>query len=138
MTFGVGNRIRSRRMELGWTQDQLCSKVNLSKSFISEVENNKRNLSAANLLDIAKVLGLSTDFLMTGETGTQTPTLSLDIPQSLAKFASAENLSLRQTMMLLDMQKQILAHRRSKKAESLEIVDWAKFYNATKDFLETE
>ncbi len=85
MTFGVGNRIRSRRMELGWTQDQLCSKVNLSKSFISEVENNKRNLSAANLLDIAKVLGLSTDFLMTGETGTQTQTLSLDIPQSLAE-----------------------------------------------------
>ena len=32
--------------------------------------------------------------------------------------------------MLLEMQKQIVAHRSAKKKDSLEAVDWRKFYEA--------
>ncbi len=137
MSSSVGERIKLRRLEIGWTQDQLCTKAGLSNSFLSELENGKRSVSASNLLDIARTLNVSLDFLMTGKaSGEQAAEVSL--PSSLAKFAADEGLSLRQTLMLLDMQKQIVAHRSAKKKDGLEAVDWQKFYEGVKEFLENE
>ena len=134
---GVGERIKKRRVELGWTQDQLCQKAGISKGFLSDLENDKRSVSADNLLEIARALSLSLDYLMTGTASEEQPT-EVAIPASLAKFAAEERLSLRQTLMLLDMQKQIVAHRSAKKKEGLEGVDWRKFYEGVKEFLENE
>jgi y4mF family transcriptional regulator len=131
----VGERIRERRAELGWTQDQLAQKAGISKSFLSDLENGKRSVGANNLLDIARALGVSLDFLMTGE-ASQDQRREVPIPASLARFAAEEGLSFRQTLMLLDMQKQIVAHRSVKKKGGLEAVDWRKFYEAVKEFLE--
>lgn len=133
----VGERIKERRLDIGWTQDQLCTKAGLSKSFLSELENGKRSVSAANLLDIARALNVSLDYLMTGKASKETQS-EVAIPASLANFAAEEGLSLRQTLMLLDMHKQILAHRSAKKKDGLEAVDWQKFYEGVKDFLQNE
>ena len=133
----VGERIRQRRLDLGWTQDQLCTKAGLSKSFLSELESGKRSVSATNLLSIARTLSVSLDFLMTG-TASEEPPAEVPIPASLAKFAAEERLSFRQTLMLLDMQKQIVAHRSAKKKDDLEAVDWRRFYEGVKEFLENE
>ncbi len=132
---GVGERIRKRRQELGWTQDQLCQKAGISKGFLSDLENDKRNVSATNLLDIARALSLSLDYLMTGD-DTVKPVTEVSIPATLARFAVDEGISLRQTLMLLDMQKQIVAHRSAKKKDDLESVDWRKFYESVKEFLD--
>ena len=134
---GVGERIKTRRTELNWTQDFLCQKAGISKGFLSDLENDKRSVSADNLLDIARALGLSLDFLMTGE-ASQDQQKMVSLPSSLAMFAGDEGLSLRQTLMLLDMQKQIVAHRSAKKKDDLEGVDWRKFYEGVKEFLENE
>lgn len=134
---GVGERIRKRRLELTWTQDQLAQKAGISKSFLSDLENGKRSVSADNLLDIARVLGVSLDYLMTGA-AVEARTADVPIPASLARFAAEEGLSFRQTLMLLDMQKQIVAHRSAKKKDGLEGVDWRAFYEAVKEFLEGE
>jgi transcriptional regulator with XRE-family HTH domain len=134
---GVGERIRKRRVELGWTQEQLCQRAGISKGFLSDLENDKRSVSAENLLEIARSLSLSLDYLMTGTASQEQPT-EVAIPASLAKFAAEERLSLRQTLMLLDMQKQIVAHRSAKKKEGLDGVDWRKFYEGVKEFLENE
>jgi transcriptional regulator with XRE-family HTH domain len=133
----VGERIKQRRLDLGWTQDQLCTKAGLSKSFLSELESGKRSVSATNLLNIARTLSVSLDYLMTG-TASEEPPTEVPIPASLAKFAAEERLSFRQTLMLLDMQKQIVAHRSAKKKDDLESVDWRKFYEGVKEFLENE
>lgn len=134
---GVGERIKKRRQELGWTQDQLAQKAGISKSFLSDLENGKRSVGAENLLDIARALGVSLDFLMTGE-ASQDRTAEVPIPASLARFAGEEGLSFRQTMMLLDMQKQIVAHRSARKKDGLEAVDWRKFYESVKEFIEED
>jgi transcriptional regulator with XRE-family HTH domain len=134
---GVGERIRKRRVELGWTQDQLCQKAGISKGFCSDLENDKRSVSAENLLDIARALSVSLDYLMTGKSSEEAPK-DVTIPLSLATFAGEERLSLRQTLMLLDMQKQIVAHRSSRRKDGLEAVDWQKFYEGVKEFLENE
>jgi transcriptional regulator with XRE-family HTH domain len=133
----VGERIRERRAELGWTQDQLAQKAGISKSFLSDLENSKRSVGANNLLDIARALGVSLDFLMTGK-ASQDQTSEVPIPASLARFAAEEGLTFRKTLMLLEMQQQIVAHRSAKKKDSLEAVDWRKFYEAVKEFLEDE
>ena len=135
--MSVGERIKKRRTELGWTQEQLCIKVGLSKSFFSELESGKRSVSADNLLKIAQTLSLSLDYLMTG-TASEEPPTEVPIPASLARFAAEERLSFRQTLMLLDMQKQIVAHRSAKKKTDLEGVDWRRFYEGVKEFLENE
>lgn len=134
---GVGDRIRQRRLELGWTQDQLAQKAGISKSFLSDLENGKRSVSANNLLDIARALTVSLDFLMTGEASKE-PEAEVPIPASLARFAGEEGLSFKQTLMLLEMQQQIVAHRSAKKKDGLESVDWRKFHEAVKEFLEDE
>jgi transcriptional regulator with XRE-family HTH domain len=133
----VGERIKQRRLDLGWTQDQLCTKTGLSKSFLSELESGKRSVSATNLLSIARTLSVSLDYLMTG-TASEEPLSEVPIPSSLAKFAADERLSFRQTLMLLDMQKQIVAHRSAKKKDDLESVDWRKFYEGGKEVLVNE
>ena len=133
----VGERIRERRAELGWTQDQLAQKAGISKSFLSDLENGKRSVGANNLLDIARALGVSLDFLMTG-TASQDQRSEVPIPASLARFAAEEGLTFRQTLMLLEMQQQIVAHRSAKKKDGLDGVDWRKFYEAVKEFLEDE
>ena len=135
---GVGERIKARRLELGWTQDQLAQKAGISKSFLSDLENGKRSVGAENLLDIARALGVSIDFLMTGE-ASEKPVTEVPIPATLARFAAEEGISFRTTLMILDMQKQILAHRSAKKKQDgLESVDWRKFYESVKEFLEDE
>ncbi len=89
----VGERIKKRRTELGWTQDQLAHKAGISKSFLSDLENGKRSVSADNLLDIARVLNLSLDYLMKGEEP-ETKPVEVQIPASLAAFAEEEGLDL--------------------------------------------
>lgn len=133
----VGERIKARREELGWTQDELAKRAKFSKSFLSDLENGKRNVGADKLLDIARALNRSLDYLMTGEEseGTEAGQTEVQIPKSLAKFASTQGISFREVLALLEMQNQIVAHRSSVKKGDLEDVDWQQFYEAVKRFL---
>ncbi len=130
----VGERIRQRRQELGWTQDKLAVEAKISNGFLSDLETGKRSVSAENLMEIAHALGVSLDYLMTG---ISTPSKSADvqIPASLSEFAKRAGLTFSQTLMLLDMQRQIIAHRSTTKSDDLESVDWKKFYESVKPFL---
>jgi transcriptional regulator with XRE-family HTH domain len=52
----LGNRIREKRLERGWTQDQLGEKCNLHRTFIGSVERGERNISILNLKLVAGIL----------------------------------------------------------------------------------
>ena len=130
----VGERIRERRLELGWTQDKLASEAKISAGFLSDLETGKRNVGADNLLEISHALGVSLDFLMKGELS-KPSSGSIHVPASLSEFAKLEKLSFTQTLMLLDMQRQIIAHRSHSKTSDLEVVDWRHFYESIKPFL---
>lgn len=131
----LGDRIKQRRTELGWTQDVLAQRAGISKGFLSDLENNKRNISAETLLDVAKVLGLSLDYLMTGADGEKTIGEYLTFPAGLTELASRAGLSFTQTLTLLGMQKQIIANRSSSKKLAATDFDWQKFYQSVKEFL---
>ena len=131
----LGERIRARRTELGWTQDQLATKVGISKGFLSDLENGKRKVSAENLMGIAQVLNLTLDFLMKGA---DTPSLAaeIQIPSALSEFASQEGLSFKQTLTLLRMRQQIVAHRSAGTRSMTDDFDWRKLYESVKEFLD--
>lgn len=63
----IGAQIRSRRQALGWTLDTLASRANLSKSYMSRVEEGDRQPSIAAFLSICRALGVSLGTLLNGE-----------------------------------------------------------------------
>lgn len=59
----LGDRVRKARKHAGFTQNQLAKKVETSQGAISDIENG-RNKDSSSLYDIAKVTGVSTDWLI--------------------------------------------------------------------------
>lgn len=53
----IGEKIRRMRIEKGLTQEELANRCELSKGFISQVENDLTSPSIATLVDILEVLG---------------------------------------------------------------------------------
>ena len=60
----LGNRIRKKRRQLGWTQEMLATKIGVSTSFIGHVERATRTASLETLVEIANALEVSTDYLL--------------------------------------------------------------------------
>ena len=55
----LGKRVADCRDRLGWRQKTLAEKANLSVTFVSEVENDRRTPGADALLGLAEALGVS-------------------------------------------------------------------------------
>lgn len=60
----VGERIKSKRKELGLTLKELSSRINISVSFLSDIENCRSNPSLERLKEIAEGLGCTVSFLL--------------------------------------------------------------------------
>ena len=52
----IGTNIARRRQALGLTQTELCRLASIDRSFLSEIENGKMNVSVKALVAIADVL----------------------------------------------------------------------------------
>lgn len=52
----LGNRIRQRRRDLGWTQEGLADKAEIDRSYIGGVERGERNLTFTVLCQICAAL----------------------------------------------------------------------------------
>ena len=63
----IGERIRKKRKELGYTQANLAEKVNLSTVYISEIETGRKSVSLMALIGISKIIGLSIDEIVFGK-----------------------------------------------------------------------
>ena len=93
-----------------------------------------RSVGADRLLDIARVLGVSLDYLMKGEPDASVQ-LQVIIPQRLSEFAKRESLPFNHALALLEMRRQIVAHRSISRSEDPEDFDWERFYESVKEFL---
>ena len=125
----VGNRIRQVREQLGKTQDALAVESGLSKGFLSEVENDKRNLSAQNLLKIANALGASVEYLLRGMEQQRQDQEPVVIPSELSQAAEQLGLTYIQTLSLLDTHRSVVA-RRGKGQKTFSVEDWIELHRA--------
>lgn len=62
----LGDRVKRARKHAGFTQAQLAKKVETSQGAISDIENG-RNKESSSLFDIAKVTGVSADWLINNQ-----------------------------------------------------------------------
>jgi len=63
----IGRRILDRRKQLGLTQEALAEKAEVTTQFVSYAESGKRAMRPENLLKISEALGVSADYLLTGD-----------------------------------------------------------------------
>lgn len=62
----VGKRIMERRRKIGLTQESLAEKSGLTAQCISYAESGKRTMQSRALVKIASALGVSVDYILTG------------------------------------------------------------------------
>lgn len=60
----IGKQIRKYRKKLGLSQEQLAEKIWISTTHMSHIETGSTKLSLPVLVDLASVLGVSTDDLL--------------------------------------------------------------------------
>ena len=62
----IGKRIKEKRNKLGMTQEKLSELINVSPSYISEIQRGTSICSLAVLVNIAEILELNLDNLING------------------------------------------------------------------------
>jgi DNA-binding XRE family transcriptional regulator len=62
----LGKRVRALRLDQGWTQEELAHRSGLNRSYMSEVERGRSDVSLSTLQKIARSLGISLAELFTG------------------------------------------------------------------------
>jgi len=51
-----GQRVKSLRLEKGWSQEELARRADLHRTYIGSIERHERNVSLLNVQRIAKAL----------------------------------------------------------------------------------
>ena len=62
----LGHRASLRRKALGYTQEQLAEKINVSVQMISNLESGKKAIRPENIVKLCTALEISADYLLTG------------------------------------------------------------------------
>lgn len=63
-----GRRVRDRRMELGLSQEELAERAGLHRTYISSLEQGRRNVAVHNVVRLAEALDLDPADLVAGLT----------------------------------------------------------------------
>ena len=122
----LGQRLSDLRERRGWKQKELAERAGISVTFLSEVENDRRNVGSAILLKLADALGASLDYLMRGEENRVPPRTPSVIPPELAEAAEDQGWTYSQTSALLKTQTLILARRGGTGVSGRPVRQWGK------------
>lgn len=76
----LGMRIALLRAEKGWSQAELARRIGVSTSAVGMYEQGRREPSLDLLVRLAQVLGVTTDYLLMGETPDSDPLAALELP----------------------------------------------------------
>lgn len=87
----LGKRIRQERTKQGITQEQLAEKADISLNFMSLIENGK-NMSVQTLINIAKALDVSIDFLLSDPENHNSDIITERIAEDVSTLAPDEKL----------------------------------------------
>ena len=63
----IGKRISYKRKALGFTQEQLAEKMDVSIQMISNLERGNKAIKIENLIKLSNILQVSTDYILTGQ-----------------------------------------------------------------------
>lgn len=64
-------RIRKAREDMGYTREQFAEKLDVSVSYLAELERGRIGISVKLLVKVCQVLGLSADYVLFGKDRTE-------------------------------------------------------------------
>ena len=64
-------RIRKAREDMGYTREQFAEKLDVSVSYLAELERGRTGISVKMLVKVCNVLGLSADYVLFGSQRTE-------------------------------------------------------------------
>lgn len=64
----VGERLKEIREYLGYTREDFAEKLGISISFLSKIENGKKEFSVKTLIKLNEISKFSTDYILFGNT----------------------------------------------------------------------
>lgn len=67
LNIAIGNRIKLARENMGWTQEELAEKIDLSTQFISTIERGVAGASLGTVIRLCDVLNVSSEWLLCGK-----------------------------------------------------------------------
>ncbi len=62
--FDVGKKIRTKRLELGMTQEKLAEEIGISTAYLGCIERGERGLYVETMVKIANSLGCTPDYFL--------------------------------------------------------------------------
>ena len=92
----IGERIRQLRKQNGMTQEQLAELLDVSIQMVSNLERGNKAIRISNLVRLSEILGVSTDFILTGRMN------DVDIGGDAGKFAELSEQNRNMIRMLID------------------------------------
>ena len=76
----LGIRIAILRISKGWSQAELARRIGVSASAVGMYEQGRREPSLSIVVQLAREFGVSTDYLLTGETQQGDPIAASEAP----------------------------------------------------------
>ena len=67
---GIGKRIQTIRKQQGLTQEQIAEMMNVSVQMVSNLERGNKSIRIENLINLCKILKISTDYILLGTNST--------------------------------------------------------------------
>ncbi len=67
LNIAIGSRIKLARENMGWTQEELAEKIDLSTQFISTIERGVAGASLGTIIRLCEVLNVSSEWLLCGK-----------------------------------------------------------------------
>jgi transcriptional regulator with XRE-family HTH domain len=87
---GIGDRLKAARLRLGWSREELAVHAGVSWSAIAQAESGRRrNLRPGTLSSLGRALGVSIDYLVTGDSAPEMLVHQALLYDSDESFASA-------------------------------------------------
>ena len=86
----LGKRIMKERKKKKMSQSSLAEKIEKSRQYISSVENGKGSVGLATLIQIARELNVSVDYLLSGNSPKSQSYLRNDMQDELDKCTSKQ------------------------------------------------
>jgi transcriptional regulator with XRE-family HTH domain len=101
----LGKRIRQERQKLNLTQEKIAESIDISDSYIGQIERGERSLTLDTLVKLANKLGVTIDYLLQDSMGHVTSDQTIN---QLAQILHSR--SPKQKQMALDIIKMMFSH----------------------------
>lgn len=102
--IALGKRIREERLKLGLTQEKLAESIDVSNSYVGQIERGERSVTLDTLIRITQRLGVTIDYLLKDSVDMKNDNFVDQLKQLL------HGRNMKQKQMALDVLKVMFSH----------------------------